>query len=335
MLNILAIGDLFIPGSVMDKGLESLRQNGAKVTVREWTHPSFSELQEDNIIIEQQGPEAVKPPAELTNDIENYDMLIFQFFPLGKDLIDKAKKLKVVGVLRGGLENVDCEYAASKNIEVINTPGRNSRAVAEMTVGLLLAEMRNIARSHYALKHNQWRKDYVNKDIIPELLNKTVGIVGYGNVGKLVAKFLKGFGANIVFYDPYAKPDSDDVKSVDIETLVKTADMITLNLRLTKESYHLIGEKEISMLKPMAIIVNTSRSGVIDEKALVKALQDKKIAGAGLDVFDNEPPPPDDPILALDNVTITNHCAGTTSESFSNSPALFAGRFIKSHKHLF
>jgi len=334
-MNILAIGDLFIPGKVMDKGLELLRQKGAKVTVREWEHPSFGELQEDNIIIEQQGPEAVKPPADLTNDIEEYDMIIFQFFPVGKDLIDRAKKLKYIGVLRGGVENVDCEYAASKNIEVINTPGRNSRAVAEMTVGLLLAEMRNIARSHYALKNNQWRKDYKNKDIIPELLDKTVGVVGYGNVGRLVGRFVKGFGAKVIFYDPFAKDVSDDAKSVDLETLVKTADMITLNLRLTKESYHLIGEKEISLLKPTAIVVNTSRSGVIDEKALVKALQDGKIAGAGLDVFDNEPPPPDDPILALDNVTITNHCAGTTSESFSNSPNLFAGRFVESHKQLF
>ena len=334
-MNVLAIGDRFIPAEVMAAGLEKLKAKGARVTVREWQHPSLTELQRDNLLIEQGGPDAVKLPEELTADIAQYDLIIVQFPPLSQALLSRAANLKFIGVLRAGTENVACDYAASRGIQVINTPGRNARSVAEFTVALIFAEIRNIARSHAGLKQGKWRKDFPNRDAIPEIYEKTVGIVGYGNVGRMVAGYLKAFGARIVFYDPFVTGDVGEAEALSLPELLRQADVVSLNLRLSPETYHLIGAPELALMKPTAIIVNTSRSGVIDQAALVQALQRQQIMGAALDVFDFEPIPADDPLLQLDNVTLTCHLAGSTIDAFTNSPKLFVDRFIAAHPELF
>lgn len=334
-MNVLAIGDRFIPADVMAAGLEQLKATGAQVTVREWPHPSLKELQRDNLLIEQGGPDAVKLPDELTADIEQYDLMIVQFLPISQEVISRARNLKFIGVLRAGVENIACDYAATRGIQVINTPGRNARAVAEFTVALLFAEIRNIGRAHAAMKQAVWRKEYPNSAAIPELCEKTIGIVGYGNIGRMVAGYLQAFGAQIIFYDPFVTCDTGGAKSVSLTELLQTADIVSLNLRLSEETYHLIGAKELALMKPNAVLVNTSRSGVIDQAALVDALQRKQIMGAALDVFDVEPLPADDLLLQLDNVTLTAHMAGSTIDAFGNSPKLFAERFIAAHPELF
>jgi D-3-phosphoglycerate dehydrogenase / 2-oxoglutarate reductase len=334
-VKVLAVGDRFIPASVMDAGLESLKEKGAEVAVREWQHPSLKELQRDNLLIEQGGPDAVEPPDGLTADIEQYDLVIVQFLPIGQEALSRARNLKFIGVLRAGTENIACADAAHRGIEVINTPGRNARAVAEFTVALMFAEIRNIGRSHAAMRQAVWRKEFPNSAAIPELYGKTVGIVGYGNIGRMVAGYLLAFGARIVFYDPFATGDAGLAKSVGLAELLRTSDIVSLNLRLSEETHHLIGAKELSQMKPSAVLVNTSRSGVIDQAALVAALQSRQIMGAALDVFDVEPLSADDPLLRLDTVTLTSHLAGSTIDAFANSPKLFADRFIAMHPELF
>jgi D-3-phosphoglycerate dehydrogenase len=215
-MNVLAIGDRFIPAEVMTAGLEKLKARGAQVTVREWQHPSLEALQRDNLIIEQGGPDAIKLPAELTADVAQYDLIIVQFPPICQEVISRARNLKFIGVLRAGTENIACDYAATRGIQVINTPGRNARAVAEFTAALMFAETRNIARSHAALKQTEWRKDFPNSAAIPEVYGKTIGIVGYGNIGRMVAGFLQAFGARIVFYDPFVTGTTAGAESLSL-----------------------------------------------------------------------------------------------------------------------
>ncbi len=334
-MNVLAIGDKFIPAQAMEAGLEVLLAKGARVKVREWHHPSLKDLQRDNLLVEQGGPDAVKLPEDLFADAELYDLIIVQFTPVNKEVIDRAKNLKSIGVLRAGTENVARAHAEGRGIDVVNTPGRNARAVAEFTVAILLAEIRNIGRAHAAMRQASWRKEYPNGDAIPEVYGKTIGIVGFGNIGRMVAGYLGAFGARIVFYDPFVSSDEGAAKSVGLEELLKISDIVSLNLRLSEETYHLIGAEQLAMMKRSAVLVNTSRSAVVDQAALVAALQEKRIMGAALDVFDIEPLPADDPLLRLDNVTLTAHMAGSTIDAFTNSPRLFADRYIAMHPELF
>lgn len=158
-MKCLAIADLFINAAMMESGLKALRDKGIEVEIREWSHDSVEKLQEDNLRVEQEGAEAVALPEALLQGTDDIDILITQFAPVNTAVFDKLPKLKYVGVLRGGVENVNLQVANARGVEVMNTPGRNARSVAEFTVGMILAEMRNIARSHDALRDKYWRKD--------------------------------------------------------------------------------------------------------------------------------------------------------------------------------
>ena len=336
-MNLLAIADNFIDAETMYNGLKSLEEFDINIEIRNWYHKNQKDLQRDNLLIEQNGPEAVELPDELLNDLEKFDIIIVQFAPVSKKLMSQAKNLKLVGVLRGGTENIDKDYAKQNNIKVLNTPGRNARAVAEFTLGMILSEVRNIARSHYALKNNEWRKDFPNSSYIPELNGKTVGLVGFGHIGQLVAGYLKAFGSNIIAYDPFFKGTFEGVEIVDLDTLLNNSDIVTIHARYTKDTHHLIDERELSLMKKNAVLINTARSGLVNQDALVKALKEHRIFGAAIDVFDNEPIPEDDEILKLDNITITPHIAGSTKDAFSNSPKMLANilkDIINDKKHI-
>ncbi|MCP4256262.1 MAG: 2-hydroxyacid dehydrogenase [Planctomycetes bacterium] len=324
-MKLLAISDTYIPADFMRDGLSELRDLGVDIEVRHWGHENLIDLQQDNLAIETSGSDAVELSETITKNLRPFDIVVIQFAPISRSFIEKAKNLKIIGVLRGGAENIDVEYATQKGISVINTPGRNARAVAECTIGMILAEIRNIARSHASLKSNNWQRSFPNSEAIPELCGKTVGLIGYGAVGHLVAGYLNAFESKVIAYDPYFAGDPGPVKLVSLEFLMKNSDVISMHARLTKESYHLIGEKELAMMKSNAILVNTARSGLVDESALVSALEEKRIAGAALDVFDEEPLPADHPFIRLENTTITAHLTGSTIDSFKNSPRLMAG----------
>jgi len=327
-MRLLAISDTYIPADFMTDGLSELRDLGVDVEVRHWAHDDLIGLQQDNLKIETGGPDAVELPGSITRDLAPFEVAIVQFAPICSSFIDQAKNLKLIGVLRGGVENVAVEHATQKGISVMNTPGRNARAVAECTMGLILAEIRNIARSHADLKRNNWHRSFPNSEAIPELYGKTVGLVGYGAVGRLVAGYLEAFGSRVIAFDPYFTGDNAPAELVDLQYLVRNSDVVSLHARLTDESYHLIGERELAMMKPTAVLVNTARSGLVDEPALIEALEQKRIAGAALDVFDAEPLPAGHPFVRLENVTITAHLAGSTIDSFRNSPKMMAGHLM-------
>lgn len=328
-MKCLAIADLFINKAMMDAGLNALRDKGIDVEVREWSHDSIEKLQEDNLRVEQEGAEAVKLPAALLEGADDVEILITQFAPVNTAVLDKLPKLKYIGVLRGGVENVNQQVALARGIEVMNTPGRNARSVAEFTVGMMLAEMRNIARSHDALRDKFWRKDSPNYQAIPELGGKVVGLVGLGHIAQLVAGFLSAFGTEIIFYDKYVSGHERYEKVDTLDELVTRADVVSLHARMTPETENLINAHHFGLMKSSAIIVNTARSGLINERDLIDALLAGKIMGAALDTFDNEPLPDDSAFYLLNNVTITPHIAGSTLDAFSNSPKLFAEILLK------
>ncbi|MEK4201622.1 2-hydroxyacid dehydrogenase [Cytobacillus sp. FSL K6-0265] len=318
-MKCLAIADLFITKEMMEQGLNTLIDSGFELTIREWRHENLEALQKDNLAIEQQGSEVVCLPENLYDDIDQYDVIITQFAPIGQKVIEKATSLKLIGVLRGGVENIHINEAKARGVEVINTPGRNARSVAEFTVGMILSEIRNIARSHAALKQGDWRKDFSNVDFVPELEDRTIGIIGYGHIGQLVGKFLSGFDTRIIFYDPYFQGETA-FEEVDLETLLSDSDVVTLHGRLTEETKHLIRYEQLAMMKNTAVLINTARSGLVCEDDLIRALNEKQIAGAAIDTFDQEPLGEASPFVDLDNVTITAHLAGTTIDAFKNTP---------------
>ncbi|WP_054705209.1 2-hydroxyacid dehydrogenase [Bacillus sp. JCM 19041] len=327
-MKCLAIADLFITKEMMEQGLLKLVDAGIDVTVKEWTHSSLEDLQKDNLAIEQGGSEVVVLPHTLFEDIDQYEIIITQFAPIQEKIIELATNLKLIGVLRGGIENINRAKAEEKGITVLNTPGRNARSVAEFTVGMILAEIRNIARSHAALKEGKWRKDFSNTALIPELEDRTVGLIGFGHIGQLVGKFLSGFDARILFYDPYFKGETH-FKQVELNELLQQSDIVSLHGRLTEETTNMIGYAQLKLMKETSILVNTARSGLIKEEDFILAMQNKLIAGAAIDTFDHEPLGKDSPFLTLDNVTITAHMAGSTTDAFRNTPKKLAERVLK------
>ena len=289
--------------------------------------------------IEKKGSEACDPPAELWDLIEETEVLMVHLCPVSEKLLSKAKNLKLILVNRGGTENVNVEAATKLGIPVLSNPAHNANAVAEFTIGVTIAEMRNVARGHSALMNGQWREKFQNSGVIFELVNQTIGLIGFGTIARLVAKKLQGWDVNIQIYDPFVPENDPDLvkygcKKVELAELLSTSDVISLHARSSGDK-PLLGAEELALLKPSAYLINTARSYLIDYDALYEVLAAGKIRGAALDVFESEPIKADHKMLTLDNVTLTNHRGGDTVNSYSDSPAMllceaakfFAGDF--------
>ncbi len=320
-MKIVGIGDLLIPSEYISRGFESLKEKGYEVEVFDWQLKDYEELQAINLKVEQGGAEVIEVDDSIIDKLKDAEIIITQFCVINKKVIDACPNLKIIGVLRGGYENINLEYANEKGIIVFNTPGRNANAVADFTVGMILSECRNIAKAHKELKEGNWVRDYANKDSVPDLCGKTVGLIGYGNIGKKVAQRLNAFEMNILAYDPYVKEDNI-AKMVSLEELMKESDFVSIHSRLTKDNEKMINASLLSLMKPTAYFINTARSGLVDEDALVEVLKNHKIAGAAIDVFEVEPPGKDYKLISLDNITVTPHLAGGTKDAFTYSPVL-------------
>ncbi len=321
-MKIFGIGDLLIPEKYIKEGFEPFLEKGYSIETIQWKLKDYEELQNINLKIELGGSEAYEVDDDIIDRIKEAEILITQFFPINKKVIDACKNLKIIGVLRGGCENININYATEKGIVVCNTPGRNANAVADFTVGMLISECRNIAKSYKNLKEGKWVRDYDNAATVPDLSGKTVGIIGFGEIGRKVAKRLNGFDMNILVYDPFVKNYPDYVTLTSLEDLMKKSMFVTIHSRLCKETEHMINKDMLSLMRNDAYFINTARSGLVDEKALYEVLRDKKIAGAAIDVFDVEPMPIDYPYNSLENITITPHLAGGTVDAFTSSPKL-------------
>lgn len=322
-MKILAIADQFFSPELIRVATAPAEQLAVPVEVRRWQSPSPAAQQEQMLLVESAGPAAVPVPAALADPLD-HQIFVIQFTPISAEVLNRARTLRVIIVNRTGTENVDVETANRRGIQVINTPGRNARAVAEFTIGLILAENRNIARSHAALKQGIWTNRFPNSDAIPELNGKMIGFVGYGQIARLVRQMLEGFECRFQVYDPYLAAELDGAATSDLDTLMRTSDVISIHARLTAENRHLIGRRELSLVKPTAILVNTARAGLVDEEALALALDEGRLSGAALDVFEHEPVQTNHALVASDRTTVTPHLAGTTLDGFLKGPRMIA-----------
>jgi D-3-phosphoglycerate dehydrogenase len=248
------------------------------------------------------------------------EIILTHTAPITSKVIKAAPKLKIVGAARGGPVNINWAACTERGIPVLYAPGRNSGAVAEFTVGLMLAQSRSITRSHMSLMiEKRWRGDLYTYDRVgKELGSSTVGLVGSGAIGSKVARLVQAFGANVLVYDPYLpveKIQQLGAEPVDLDQLLSQSDFISLHSRLTKETLGMIGPREIGLMKQTAYLINTARGELIQHGALYKALMERRIAGAALDIFEAEPPPADSLLYNLENVTATSHLAGASVQA--------------------
>ncbi|NPV29375.1 MAG: phosphoglycerate dehydrogenase [Firmicutes bacterium] len=283
---------ILVGDKIVDEALEMLRQE-AEVDVR--------------IGISQ---------PELEEIIENYDALIVRSVPLvTEEVLRRGKKLKVVGRAGNGVDNIDVDAATRYGVVVVNTPDSNSISAAEQTIALMLAAARNLPQAHHVVKSGGWGR---SRFMGNELYGKTVGIVGLGRIGSLVATRLKAFGMRVIAYDPYIPLERfkrfGAERKETLNDLVREADMITVHTPKTEETIGMIGAEQFRIAKRGVRVVNCARGGIIDEKALADALREGIVASAALDVFTKEPCT-GNPLLEFDNVVVTPHLGATTYEA--------------------
>lgn len=246
---------------------------------------------------------------EVIKGCRGADAVITQYAKLTRRVIDSLNNTKIIVRYGIGVDNIDIEAATDNGIYVANVI-YNIFDVADHTISLAFSALRKIALADDSVKSGVW--DWNKFKPIPRLKGKTYGIIGFGRVGKEIAHRMKGFGVKLISYDPYL-PDEvfkkHEVKKVDLETLFQESDLLSIHVGLTKETLHMINEETLQKMKKTAILVNASRGPVVDEKALYKALKEKWITGAGIDVLEKEPPEKDNPLFSLENILITPHMA--------------------------
>jgi glyoxylate reductase len=248
---------------------------------------------------------------------------------IDKEVISAAPKLKVISSYAVGYNNIEVEYATQLGITVCNTPGVLTETTADLTWALILATCRRISESERFLRKGNFKGWEPMLMLGLDVYGKTLGIIGMGRIGQAVAKRATGFAMRIIYYNdvPVSNAFPFAATEVDLQTLLKEADIITLHLPLTKETFHLIGKEEFALMKENAVLINTSRGAVIDEKELIKALSEKRIFSAGLDVYENEPDIPQE-LLALENVVLLPHIGSASIETRTKMALLAAENAI-------
>jgi len=273
---------------------------------------------------------------EIVRWIGDAQIVVTQLAPLSATMLERVPELKLIVVARGAPVNVDVAAARRREIIVVSTPGRNASAVAEFTIGAILAETRLITRGHDALRSGRWRGDLYRADLVgPELSQLTVGVIGYGHIGRKVVRLLKAFGCRILVADPYvqlsAADAGDGVRHVTLDALLRDSDVVTLHARVTAETRGFIGRKQFAAMRKGAYFINTARGPLVDYEALTEALKSGQLRGAALETFAVEPVPADLELLRLDNVTLTPHIAGAslkTIEHAANAAAEEVRRYL-------
>ena len=246
--------------------------------------------------------------------------------PLDAEILACAPKLRAIAKYGVGVDNIDLDYCKAHGIKVSRTVGANSEAVADYAMTLMMAVARKAVMIDRRCRKLDWGKISTR-----DVSHATLGLFGLGAIGKHVAKRAQGFGMKVLAYDPYWPEEyakENNIERADAETIFRTADFISLHLPLMDSTRNFVGEKEIAMMKKDAILINTARGGLIDEAALLKALKEERIYGAGIDAFAHEPP--EDPAwLELDNVVLGSHCAASTRGATENMGAMATENLIR------
>jgi len=279
-------------------------------------------------------PEYSPPPKktiiEKASDVDALVSLLSD--KIDAEVFDKAPKLKIVSQLAVGFDNIVIPEATKRGIYVTNTPEVLTDTTADFAWALLMALARRVVEADKYVRTGQWKVAWHPAMLTGrDVFNTTIGIVGAGRIGYAVAKRAKGFNMNILFYDVIPRPEMEkelDAKKVDLDTLLRESDFVSIHVPLMKETHHLINAEKLRLMKKTAYLINNSRGPVIDEKALYDALKEGKIAGAGLDVFEQEPTPLDNPLLKLDSVVVAPHISSASLETRSKMSEMVADNLV-------
>lgn len=317
----LLCGDPQQPSAVMSEAATALKDVGVSVSEMEWESDlSAAAFRDITMDMESRGPNDFDPD-ELIRNIKDVQFLIVHKAPVSRDVIEAGNELEVVAAARGGTENIDIDAATEHNVTVLHAPGRNADAVADYAVSFGLAAHREIPQFARSTGSGEWNLTFDPDGLPRDVRSLTIGVIGLGNIGRGVVQRWQGFEPEVIGHDPYV--DDELIKQLgaqpaDFAMTLKKADILTLHVRLSEETKHLIDAEALSMMKESAMVVNTARGGLIDTDALVSALENREVHSAALDVFAEEPLPENHPLLHLDNVLLTPHTAGSTRDAVAN-----------------
>ncbi|MGC5020311.1 2-hydroxyacid dehydrogenase [Micromonospora sp. DT47] len=323
-IRVLVVGDHFVTPQLMADALRNRLGDRVEISslTLPWPHTPFGPVGE---VDEASGDE-----DELIAAVAGVEVVVTQMAPFTARVLAATDALRLLVVCRGGPVNVNLAAAAERGVLVRSTPGRNAVAAAEHTVALLLAALRRIPQTHTGVRAGEWRSDLYALDAVgSELAGTTVGLVGYGAIGRRVGRILRAFDAEVLVHDPYADLDSlDGVRAVGLDELLDRASVVSLHARLTPDTRAMIGAKELARLPQGAVLVNTARGGLLDYDAVVEALESGRLGAAAFDVFDAEPLPAGSRLRTAPNVVLTPHLAGATRQTAERAATLAADEVV-------
>ncbi len=299
---------VLVTDKLADEAIKLLKENGLEV--------KYEELDHDGIL----------------REIENYDAIIVRSrTKVTADIIEKGAKgkLKVIGRAGIGVDNIDVNKATELGIKVVNAPTGSTKSVAELAFAHMLALARFIPKADSSMRRGEWLKKQLRGI---ELYGKTLGLIGSGNIAQHMARIAKGFGMNVLVYSPHCtdeKAKKMGAKRASLEEVLRESDFVSIHIPHTEETHHLLNKKNLSLMKPTAYLINCARGGIVNEEDLYELLKEGKIAGAALDVFEQEPPSPDNKLLKLENVTLTPHLGANTKEAQIKAGTICAEQVIK------
>lgn len=311
------IGDHFMLPEVFDEKLRDACGDGVSTRTRKNDWPDVP-MEHGYAVAGMDGlKEYLGTADEVVEFVTGAQILVTHLAPMSRSMFERLPGLKMIAVSRGGPVNIDMGAAKDHGVLVVNTPGRNSSAVAEFTIGAILAETRKIREGHEDLRRGNWRGDLYRADVTGRELNEmTVGVIGYGNIGTKVVRLLRAFGCRILVNDPYIQLDPEDVAGgvelVSFERLIAESDVVTMHPRVTDETKGMMNAAAFAAMKQGALFVNTARGPLVNYNDLTEALKTGPLGSAMLETFAVEPVPEDWEILRLPNVTLTPHIAGAS-----------------------
>ncbi len=264
------------------------------------------------------GVDSSQSAGEVIERLADVDAIVPWRAVVPASIARECRKLKLVQLVTAGYGQYDVAGLNALGIQVANNGGSNAHSVAEHTVLLMLAVYRRFTEAWSSVHGGGWREEVAGLPMRSEIAGKTVGLLGFGNIGRLVARRLSGWDVELLYHDILELPPGRGLelgaKAVPFDELLRRSDIVSVHVHMLKSTSKMIGEREFSLMKPTAILVNTARGGVVDEAALIEALRTGQIAGAGLDVLEEEPTPADNPLRSMERVVITPHWAGSTFE---------------------
>lgn len=313
-VRVLAAGDGHVRSRLMVEALEKeLGAGELEIAALDlpWPQEPAREIAE---VKEASGGE-----EEIISALEGVEALVTQLAPITERVISSADALRLIICTRGGPVNVNVDAASSRNIPVCHTPGRNAPAAAEFALGLMLAAIKRIPAAHASLSRGHWRGEFYSyEENGIELEGATVGLVGFGAIGRRIAGVLRAFGAKVLVYDPFVEPaEAEEIgaRKSQLDELLRSSRVVSLHARLSQDTRGIMGSEQIALMPEGSVLVNTARGGLLDYGALCDALESGHLAAAALDVYDEEPPPEDSRLFDAPNLVLSPHMAGATRQT--------------------